>query len=213
MLIFISTWDCLDIENNGIDFACKRGTPVFATHSGIITWAGEDAQGGVGVTIKGNGFKTINYHLLSVSVKTGKEVEGGDLIGVSDNTGIYTTGDHLHFGFKEIDGRGNTLNWDNGYRGAIDPSPHFFKNWDKPPVWSGYGQIKIGWGGRKLGQEFMAKAILTKELNRIPTNTEIKAFVYGGWSIEDIKNPNLLRKAIYLTKEQFLNGDEIDLWQ
>lgn len=64
----------------------------------------------------------------------------GDLIGYADNTGL-SEGDHTHFGLKAIkpgspidDGQdaadvgiGNwvTLDYGNGYLGAIDPTPYF----------------------------------------------------------------------------------------
>lgn len=63
----------------------------------------------------------------------------GDLIGYADNTGL-STGDHCHWGLKVIQpgtpigggqdatdvGIGNwtTLNYTNGYLGAIDPTPY-----------------------------------------------------------------------------------------
>lgn len=68
----------------------------------------------------------------------GMPVKAGDLIGYADNTGL-STGDHCHFGLKPIwPGAGvnmdatdfgigdfHNLEANNGYFGAIDPTPYF----------------------------------------------------------------------------------------
>lgn len=59
----------------------------------------------------------------------GCEVQNGDLIGYADNTGA-STGDHLHFGLKPVAqgeawGVWYNLQQNNGYFGAIDPTPFF----------------------------------------------------------------------------------------
>lgn len=80
---------------------------------------------------------------LSVGKKSnsskGVPVKKGDIIGYADNTG-FSSGDHLHFGLKPIvPGKGATSgdapdvgigNWvnveqNNGFKGAIDPTPFF----------------------------------------------------------------------------------------
>lgn len=127
--------------HNGIDAVAPNGTPVRASHDGEVTFTGEDGSGGLGVVIRTNErftyegkqkyFKTIYWHLLpnSFAVKPGQMVKAGQLIGLADNTG-FSTGSHLHFSLKPIEsgepkGVWYNVKQDNGYMGAIDPTPFF----------------------------------------------------------------------------------------
>jgi murein DD-endopeptidase MepM/ murein hydrolase activator NlpD len=200
------------LAHNGTDFRTKHGCPVTASHSGIITWAGKDGDGGISVTITSNlvgkGFKTIYYHLKDVNVAKNETVRAGDLIGWADNTGSMTTGDHLHFGLKEIYNN-ETINNNNGYKGAIDPTPYFNKNWDKSNAYHRYGrkqdlqaEIKTRfynfWLHRKL------KSV--NQINLIRDTDFINALVYGGWDIEAVLNPAMWEVWAYLTKLEYLKG-------
>jgi hypothetical protein len=136
------------VGHNGMDFAALHGQPVYAAHDGVAYYQ-IDEGGGHGVVIRTNDkfdyngtevyFKTIYWHFAD-SVKepqykspieghsNGVPVRVGDLIGYADNTGL-STGDHLHFGLKtqalnEADGAYYNLDQNNGYLGAIDPSPY-----------------------------------------------------------------------------------------
>jgi len=199
--------------HNGTDLSTTRGADCYATHNGIVTWAGEDSDGGISVTLwnTANGFKTIYYHLQDVTVKVNDLIEGGQLIGHCDNTGKYTTGDHLHLGLKEVDNGGSTVNYDNGYKGAIDPALYLPKNWEQPPVWSGYGNVTNGWNGREWLRERLAKTYLKKNLKRRVGYLEIMAHVYGDWTIDDLQNPSLTWAWMYRTRLQFLRGDELTI--
>lgn len=125
--------------HNGLDIVAYHGEPVYASHDGIITYAGVDSSEGWGIVIRTldpieyrnnkSYFKTIYWHLLSnIPVRVGQQVRIGDIIGYADNTG-FSKGDHLHFGLKPIAKGENEWTWDNihqnnGYRGAIDPMPY-----------------------------------------------------------------------------------------
>lgn len=130
--------------HNGIDFAAYHGQPVYAAHDGIVE-VQEDVNQGWGVVITSlqtfdyNGgqayFKTIYWHFnpatdpqFAIPVKTGQLVKAGDIIGYADNTGL-STGDHLHFGLKpqlkNPDLTFYNIEQNNGYMGAIDPTPYF----------------------------------------------------------------------------------------
>jgi murein DD-endopeptidase MepM/ murein hydrolase activator NlpD len=112
--------------HNGWDFGIKIGTPVYACHDGVVFLAAVMSDGALQVeidTIDGN-YRTFYAHLSEMKVNNGQKVKKGELIGLSGNTGRYTTGPHLHFGVHPIANMGDTQP-NNGYGGAIDPV-HFF---------------------------------------------------------------------------------------
>jgi len=126
--------------HNGLDLPCPVGEPVYASHDGIVSYAGVDSSEGYGVVIrtkeqfldidnKPHFWKTIYWHLLPrIPVSVGKEVMAGDIIGYGDTTGK-ATGSHLHYGLKPIAQGENEWSWtninqNNGYFGAVDPQPY-----------------------------------------------------------------------------------------
>ncbi|MBD5340858.1 MAG: M23 family metallopeptidase [Bacteroides sp.] len=83
--------------HEGLDFAAKSGTPVFATADGKVTEAGR--QGGYGNCVDishGYNYLTRYAHLSEILVKPGQEVKRGELIGKVGSTGK-STGPHLHY--------------------------------------------------------------------------------------------------------------------
>ena len=118
--------------HNGWDFAVPVGTPIFATHDGIVQFADIDSTMSLTVSIDSldGTFRTLNCHLSECKVKVGNKVTRGDLIALSGNTGRYTTGPHLHFGVRPLPAK-----MDNGYNGADDPM-HYFDG-----TYPGYSQI------------------------------------------------------------------------
>lgn len=88
--------------HNGIDLRASRGTPVKATLNGTVEGTGntDEQKGcysyGKWVLIKHpNGLSTLYGHLDLIKVSKGQQVQTGDIIGYSGNTG-YSTGPHLH---------------------------------------------------------------------------------------------------------------------
>lgn len=127
--------------HNGIDSGAYHGQPVYAAHDGEVVFAGEDGSAGLGVVIRTTQqfdykdgqayYKTIYWHLKKggIRVTAGQKVRTGEVIALADNTG-FSTGDHLHFGLKPVYAGENDWTWwnseqENGYKGAIDPAPHF----------------------------------------------------------------------------------------
>ena len=113
--------------HSGIDVHASRWQPVYAACDGTVIEKETELARGLGVGILhhayGKHYKTRYWHLIAIDVDLGDTVETGDLIGYADNTG-YSSSDHLHFELKETDAKGNTINNDNGYFGAIDPEPY-----------------------------------------------------------------------------------------
>jgi len=179
---------------------------VVATHDGYVEYSDMNPNSGGTVVLisnkKGDGIKTLHYHLKEVNVARGENIPKGSLIGWADNTGKYTTGTHLHFGLKRIRD-GKTLNHDNGYFGAIDPSPYFPKGWNKSNAWHRYGRRR-NWGSYQ--NEIKVMVSLIRYLKRMPTHEQINACTYGGWDREAIKNPAMYYNWGWLKKDEFKSG-------
>ncbi len=92
---------------NAVDLGTHVGTPVMAAASGTVIVARSSGyNGGYGEYIAinhPNGTQTVYGHLSKVLVSPGEDVERGQVIGFSGNTGR-STGPHLHF---EVRGAAN----------------------------------------------------------------------------------------------------------
>ncbi len=87
----------------GVDLAAPEGTPVRATASGRVSFAGR--QGGSGNLIvlrHDNGLTSLYMHLsrFAKGLHDGQRVEQRQVIGYVGMTGL-ATGPHLHFGLKK----------------------------------------------------------------------------------------------------------------
>jgi murein DD-endopeptidase MepM/ murein hydrolase activator NlpD len=87
--------------HKGTDYAAPTGTPIRATSDGRVTWARRNGSFGNLVTVKHDGgFETKYAHLSKYgnSMRKGKRVRQGDIIGYVGSTGG-ATGPHLHYEF------------------------------------------------------------------------------------------------------------------
>ncbi len=81
----------------GLDFNCRKGTPIQASGKGKVIWAGNRGDYGKCVIIDhGYGFKSLYGHMSEILVKRGAQLERGAKIGLVGSTGG-STGDHLHY--------------------------------------------------------------------------------------------------------------------
>jgi murein DD-endopeptidase MepM/ murein hydrolase activator NlpD len=90
----ITGYKCL---HSGLDISNRTGTPIYATASGVVSFAG--VSSGLGKTIEidhGYGFITRFGHLSKFTARVGQKVARGEKIGEMGNTG-YSTGTHLHY--------------------------------------------------------------------------------------------------------------------
>ena len=95
--------------HTGIDIRCK-GDAVLATEKGgkVVAVNGKgNTPGGKSVTVEyaredGSKVQCTYMHLGDIAVKVGDTVQAGQRLGTSGNTGTRTTGEHLHFGVKQI---------------------------------------------------------------------------------------------------------------
>lgn len=95
----------------GIDLAAPKGTPIIASQSGTVIYAGREFKGyGKMVLIEsGDGWATLYAHFDKILVTEGQKVRQGEVVGAMGRTGR-ATGVHLHFEIRKN-------------RGPIDPLP------------------------------------------------------------------------------------------
>jgi murein DD-endopeptidase MepM/ murein hydrolase activator NlpD len=97
--------------HRGVDYAAPIGTPVHATASGRVLFAGEQNGYGNVVQIEHRGALTTLYAHLSrfaPGLRTGANVEQGDVVGYVGMTGL-ATGPHLHYEFRAGEDQLNPL--------------------------------------------------------------------------------------------------------
>lgn len=83
--------------HEGIDIAASRGTPIVASDSGKVTFAGWRSGYGYCVMINhGNGYQTLYGHASKLYAKVGQYVKKGQKIASVGSTGR-STGPHVHF--------------------------------------------------------------------------------------------------------------------
>jgi len=102
-----------DRGHMGLDFAVKEGTPVYASAGGYVIFADYTVNDGYMIILNHlNGYISVYKHCSSLIKGTRENIEQGELLALSGNTGRKTTGPHLHF---EI--------WKNGQ--PVDPETNF----------------------------------------------------------------------------------------
>lgn len=114
--------------HHGLDFGLPEGTEILAVDSGKIIQSGNNADFGISVTIQHSWGQSLYAHLQETKVNQDQEVQAGDLIGLSGQSGS-AYGQHLHFAIKP-----NNPDPNNGYLGFIDPSPYLSQISPIPPI-------------------------------------------------------------------------------
>ena len=83
--------------HNGVDYGAPIGTPIWASKTGTVIFAGW--KGGYGNTVvihHAGGVSTLYAHMSKLTVEDGSYVTQGEVIGLVGSTG-WSTGPHLHF--------------------------------------------------------------------------------------------------------------------
>lgn len=85
-------------NHEGIDIVARKGTPVVASRSGHVIYAGNGLKGYGNLVIVRHvdGYSTVYAHLSRILVKKGQFVTRGARVGRVGRTGR-ATGNHLHF--------------------------------------------------------------------------------------------------------------------
>lgn len=111
-------------NHKGLDFSVGVGTPVKASHDGIVTVAGSVSGYGNAIYIdRGDGLQTRYGHLSRFKVKNGDRVVAGQDIADSGNTGR-SSGPHLHFEVR-LNGK------------PVDPLPYLRAKTQQPKIPTG----------------------------------------------------------------------------
>jgi murein DD-endopeptidase MepM/ murein hydrolase activator NlpD len=96
--------------HSGLDLAAREGTPVLATGSGRVVFAGRFPlsrnvrwwrYGNVVVLSHDGRYLTIYAHLEEISVRRGQQLMRGELLGTVGNTG-WSTSPHLHYEVRVV---------------------------------------------------------------------------------------------------------------
>lgn len=86
------------IPHRGIDFAIPQGTPIPSIGDGVVTAMTDEGNASFGKSIHihmKDGNDVIYGHLSQWKVMVGQQINSGDIVGFSGNTGD-STGPHLH---------------------------------------------------------------------------------------------------------------------
>lgn len=94
--------------HNGVDIAVPTGTRIYSAVKGTVILAQYSSSAGNWVKVQTeSGWTVIMMHMDSLAVSAGQEVEQGDFLGYSGNTGN-STGPHLHLEVRDANDK--TLN-------------------------------------------------------------------------------------------------------
>jgi murein DD-endopeptidase MepM/ murein hydrolase activator NlpD len=97
--------------HTGIDFAETKGTPVYATSSGVVVRKGYNSGYGNFIEIQhAGGFRSFYAHLSKTMVSAGDSVRMGKYIACVGNSGL-TTGYHLHYEIRKDNRFLNPTEW------------------------------------------------------------------------------------------------------
>jgi len=115
--------------HNGLDFRTwVDNNPnnweqlVFSVLDGVVSESANDAKfKGKYVRVKhNNGYESVYLHLSKQIVESGQQINAGEKIGISGNSGEVSEAPHLHFGYRPI-----KCDINNGYMGYINPTELF----------------------------------------------------------------------------------------
>jgi murein DD-endopeptidase MepM/ murein hydrolase activator NlpD len=97
--------------HTGIDIPKAKGTPVYATGSGVVTRKGYNSGYGYFIEIQhAGGFRSFYAHLSKTLVSAGDSARMGQYIACVGNSGL-TTGYHLHYEIRKGNRFLNPTEW------------------------------------------------------------------------------------------------------
>jgi murein DD-endopeptidase MepM/ murein hydrolase activator NlpD len=111
--------------HDGWDYAVDGGTPVLAAAAGRVAFAGWldtlcQTPAGLVVVDHGQGYRTLYWHLQSITVAEGTEVGQGSQLGTVGSTGC-SSGPHLHLGVQFLGRDTDPYGWCGSSEVPQDP--------------------------------------------------------------------------------------------
>lgn len=98
-------------SHRGVDIAVQNGTKIRAPNRGKVVYVGRlKVFGGTMVLDHGQGVQTLYFHLSRIYWGVGKEVEKGQVIGLSGDSGV-SSAPHLHWGMSVHNLRVDPMQW------------------------------------------------------------------------------------------------------
>ncbi len=95
---FVSKNFDLNKGHFGIDYVLKKGTPIHASSGGYVIFSDYTVKDGYMLIISNpNNYITIYKHSSILLKRVRETVSTGEIIALSGNSGLVTTGPHLHF--------------------------------------------------------------------------------------------------------------------
>ncbi len=131
----------------------------------------KNTPGGKSLTVEyartdGSKVQCTYMHLKEISVKVGDTVQAGGRLGTSGNTGTRTTGEHLHFGVKNI--------YADGTKRDIDPAAYLAEIAQK-----GHIKLQMLHNGNDLLAKYKVAEDTVPEKNLSPDGWMKTPFVGG----------------------------------
>src|SRR6202007_2943365 len=89
-------------RNDGINIAVPENTPIKAADDGVVAYSGNELKsfGNLVLVRHANDYVTVYAHAKELQVKAGDQIKGGDLIGLSGQTGNVNT-PQIHFEIRK----------------------------------------------------------------------------------------------------------------
>jgi murein DD-endopeptidase MepM/ murein hydrolase activator NlpD len=89
-------------RNDGINIAVPENTPIKAADDGVVVYSGNELKsfGNLALVRHANNYVTAYAHAKELRVKVGDQIKGGDLIGMSGQTGNVDT-PQIHFEIRK----------------------------------------------------------------------------------------------------------------
>ena len=207
------------LGHNGMDFSAPTGTEVFACMAGElyvdytapVPGIPQGFKSGYGVNVRirnrDAGLEAVYGHLDRPVRTDGSKVAPGELIALSDDTGI-SNGPHLHWGIRPIEYRNGAgpyyPTYENGYFGYIDPAPYLQPDAFALPVDRGYGVKPLisDFEWYKTAAWFWKEIARIDGKRRLPTTREKNAFVRGAWDFRTVADPAMFPIWVEITKPE-----------
>ena len=207
--------------HNGLDLRSPNYTPFYAVFDGFIKDITNNQYAGWWVEINSldNKWRAYYGHLIGnrIKVKKGDHVVSGQVLGLTDTSGRYAYGAHLHFGIKP-------LPYDslNGFNGAVDPLPFMPTGFEKLPVDERYGRDKdqfAEWKFRFAPEAYVKKGDpiaraghfihrqLISRFKKPPLDGQMtNAILYGAWPYHMVFDDAYRPIWMFLKYEEFKAG-------